>query len=385
MLADVIAVLALVQYVYERGDGTAVGVLLTAYSAPRLLGPLSGAVVDRVSLRPLLAATAAGQAVVVGMVPLFMPPIPVVVVLVVLTGTLAITFVPAGRSAVPSLVGRDNLPAANAILAVGTNLALALGPAVGGLVAAWAGVRVALTVVVALFGLAALMALVLPRSLGREPGAQPPGRWLSEVRDGLAYAGRQPAARAVLIGLVAGVLFAAVSDPAFPFLAQDELGSDASGFGLLVAAWGIGMTGATLALVRMPRLEPRNGILLGIGLMGAGILAAGVAPLLLIAAGLLVVGGAGNGVHNVSNDTLIGQTVPNRLLGRVFGTAATAAAASATVAYLAGGVLVDLAGPRLVFIASGAGCLLALVIVARLLPDIGRLDALRGEVDEHRA
>ena len=68
-------------------------------------------------------------------------------------------------------------------------------------------------------------------------------------------------------------------------------------------------------------------------------------------------GGFGNGLENIAADTLIQQAVPREMLGRVFGLVTTAAFGGSTLAYAAGGPLLDLTSPRTVFLIAGAGIL----------------------------
>jgi MFS family permease len=66
------------------------------------------------------------------------------------------------------------------------------------------------------------------------------------------------------------------------------------------------------------------------------------------------VGGFGNGLENIAADTLIQQAIPREMLGRVFGLTTTAAFGGSTLAYAAGGPLLDLVSPRAVFLIAGA-------------------------------
>jgi hypothetical protein len=66
-LGDGAALVALVVYVQQtQGRGVAVSALLLAGTLPTLLGPLAGALVDRVEQRRLMVAAQAGQAVLYG-------------------------------------------------------------------------------------------------------------------------------------------------------------------------------------------------------------------------------------------------------------------------------------------------------------------------------
>ena len=63
----------------------------------------------------------------------------------------------------------------------------------------------------------------------------------------------------------------------------------------------------------------------------------------------------------VATDTLVQSTVPREMLGRVFGLVGTAPFAGHTLAFAAGGFLVDLFGARIVFLIAGLGVLLVLI------------------------
>jgi MFS family permease len=79
------------------------------------------------------------------------------------------------------------------------------------------------------------------------------------------------------------------------------------------------------------------------------------------------VAGVGNAVEVVAMDTLVQQAVPRDMLGRVFGLVGTAAPAGHTLAFAAGGFLVDLLGGRVVFLIAGLGVLLVLIPIMLVL------------------
>lgn len=366
---DAVANVALVLYIYGRdGAGTAVGLLLLAQALPRLLGPFAGALADRVDGRRLMPACELGQALLFGAIALFLPPLPVLLGLVLAAATLATLFLPAGRGAVPVLVPAPDLPGANALLGAGLNASLALGPALGGLLIA----GVSLQGVLLIDGLSFLLSAALLSRLPARPPVLPDGTaesFLATTRAGLAYVLQHPTARAVMVGLFLVVAFAALDNVALVFLAKEAFGAGDMGYGILAAAYGVGMVLAQLALIRWGgRLAPVAGLLLGIALTGGGALLTGLAPALVVAIAAQGIAGGGNGLENVANDTLIGRTVPRALLGRVFGTVYTAAFLASSLAYAAGGPLLDLTSPRVVFLIAGGGVLAALLIVWLILP-----------------
>lgn len=71
-------------------------------------------------------------------------------------------------------------------------------------------------------------------------------------------------------------------------------------------------------------------------------------------------------------NTLLQRSVPSELLRRVFGSLYGAIGVAAALAYLLGGLLVDLTNPRVAFLVGGAGGLLATLAVAAALRRIAR-------------
>jgi hypothetical protein len=82
-----------------------------------------------------------------------------------------------------------------------------------------------------------------------------------------------------------------------------------------------------------------------------------------------LVGGAGNGMGLVGEDTLVQRYVPGHLLGRVFGTISATIFVASTIAYGAGGLLVDATSARTALIISGVG---VFAVVAAAWPVLSR-------------
>jgi hypothetical protein len=291
-LGDGAALVALVVYVQQtQGRGVAVSALLLAGTVPTLLGPLAGALVDRVEQRRLMLGAQAGQALLYGAMAALPPPFPVLLVLVAAASLLATVFAPAGQSVVPSLVPPTDLVRANSWMGMALTFQGTIGPAVGGFLVA---VRASAG---ALWGKCPEL-----RDLGRAGGWPAPlalqgadgqrvgllkGTW-----EGLRYALGHPVARALVIGLGFGVLFAAVDDVALVFLAREDLHAGAVGYGVLVSVYGIGFALGSLALLRTRATAGVAVFILGLLLSGTGGLLTGLAPVLGLAAGA---GGGGLG------------------------------------------------------------------------------------------
>jgi MFS family permease len=171
--------------------------------------------------------------------------------------------------------------------------------------------------------------------------------------EGLGYALGHPVARALVIGLGFGVLFAAVDDVALVFLAREDLGAGAVGYGVLVSVYGIGFALGSLTLLRTRAAAGVAVFILGLLLSGAGGLLTGLAPVLGLAALAQAVAGSGNGLEVVATDTLVQRSVPRSHRGRVFGVVSAATLLGGAVARGLGGGLVDLTSARATFVIGG--------------------------------
>jgi MFS family permease len=363
-IGDGIALLALLLLVKERQEsGVAVAGLLLAHSVPRALGPVVGALSDRMDQKRLMIACDLGQAVLFAAIALLSPSYAALLFLVAAASVLATTFSPAGRSAVPALVHTDDLLAANAWLGLALNFQIAVGPALGGFLVAVAGTSGAIGTNSATFVVSAALLGKLPPLPPHAETNGAPERLLASVQSGLAFARRHSVVRTLALTLLMGVAFAGMDNVALIFLARDEFGLGPLGVGLLTSAFGIGMVAASVALLQSrPRVDPMSLFVVGWVLTGLGGLLTGLAPVAGIAFGVQAVAGIGNGIENVASDTLIQRTVERPLLGRVFGLTSTAAFLGGAVAYAAGGLLLEVTTARSVFLIAGSGTLLAVLL-----------------------
>jgi MFS family permease len=367
-IGDGVAFVALVLMVHNRErTGFAVGALLLVQAVPRFFGPLAGAIADRVEQRALMIGCDLANATIFAVIAITTPSLPILLVLAGASSCIDTLFAPAGRSALPALVARDDLLRANALLATSFNLQLALGPMVGGAIVLALGPSGALGANTASFLVSALILSGLPALRSAEEREGERG-FVATGLAGLRFAWQTPAVRGIVIALFFAVAFAAMDNVALVFLVRDTLNGGALAFGLLSAAYGVGMVAASAALaLRVLRVSTVGVFLLGWLLSGAGILLTGLAPTLVLGGIGQVIAGSGNGGANIGVETLIQRIVPRPLLGRTFGVAFTAAFAGSTVAYGISGFLLDATSPRTVFLIGGSGVLAVVVLFVALL------------------
>lgn len=363
------AIVGLLLVAYERFHSPwAISLVLVADLAPAVvLGPLFGAAADRWSRRGCAVAAdlvRAGAFVGVAMVDSF----EATVVFALVAGAGTGLFRPAILAGLPSLVPPSRLPAATSLYGAISTADVLLGPALGALVLLLGPPEVLLLANAATFALSAAILGRLRFGGRAEPEeGQPPGSLLAEARAGLRATARMPGVRAVVMASSAILLFAGLFNVAELVFAR-ELGADDAGFAILVASFGLGIVAGSLSGIRSVGMEEaRRAYLLGFLALAAGFAASAAAPTYAAALLTFFVAGAGNGLIAVNERLLIQRTVPDGLMGRVFGTQDALASALFTVAFLGAGGLLSLVGPRVVLLLSGIGALVVWAGASRAL------------------
>jgi MFS family permease len=361
------ATTALTLYVQQtRGTGTAVAAFLIASQVPRLLGPLAGGIADRVDLRKMLIGCDLGQAAVFAAIAT-LPSFGILIALSALTTTLQTSYGPARTAMVPNLVAEDELIPANALLGTATNLYVAVGPLVGGLLFAAIGPAAALLVNAASYlGSAALTSTLPPTPPA--PETEHEGLFAATAT-GARFIWADPVLRAVAVSICALISFLAVDNVAAVFLVRETLGGSAFAYGLIEAVFGVGMLAGSFWILRGSGggWAAQRLYLLSCAISSLASAGAGVAPSLGTLAAVQAVAGSGNGIEIVASETIIQQRVPRGMIGRVYGFTSSATSLGLGIALAVGGLLVDATSPRTTFLIAAAGGLLVTLAVAPTL------------------
>jgi predicted MFS family arabinose efflux permease len=145
---------------------------------------------------------------------------------------------PAWQAIVPELVGRDELTAAIALNGINFNLARAVGPALGGLIVSLMGAGA--TFLLNAMSFLGVMAVLYQWRHEHHPGVLPAERVVGAMRTGLRYVRYAPPLRAVLVCTAAFVVGGSAMWALLALLARNQLGMDASGYGGMLACFGVG-------------------------------------------------------------------------------------------------------------------------------------------------
>ena len=188
------------------------------------------------------------------------------------------------------------------------------------------------------------------------------------VRAGIAYIREKPTLRRLLVAQGAAFVFFAAVIPIEVIYSKETLGAGDSGYGLLLASWGVGMVLGSIVFATVRRAPLPALLLFSTLAVGAGYLGLAAAPTLAIACAASVVGGAGNGVQWVSVISAVQELTAPGMQARVMSVLESIGAAMPGVGYLVGGLIASGASPRATFLFAGLGVIAIVVFAA---PDLG--------------
>lgn len=374
-LGNAFTMFALPLVVFEL-TGSALGLAFTAvveYVPYLLFGLVIGGWIDRLNLKRVMILTELAQATVISTIPLLALAGALevwwVYVAAFLSSTLWVVFNTAEFAALPALVGKHRLVDANGRLQASYSAAALVGPLLAGalVVVFPAYLVLALDAASSLIAAGILGSLALSGSARKTPLAQASGAMVSgsprktrgelvaEIRQGLQYVIARPLLRdtflmMALINCVGFTIYAQLV-----LFAKRQLGATDPQVGVLYAAGGAGMI--LLALVAGPlrRRFSFSGLALGAPAVG-GVAIVALAlnesyalalPLWGLVWGLVI-------LCDINSGTLLQETVPTRLLGRVRGVTSVISMSAVPLGVIAGGLAIQLADVRGVYVAIGA-------------------------------
>ncbi|MEV0583869.1 MFS transporter [Nonomuraea sp. NPDC050310] len=361
---------------YETtGSEFLVAVFTAARLAPMLLGPIAGAVADRHNRVGLLIIACAWALVTAGAVA-GLASFDLLPYWALVAGGLALGLAqspsqPARSSMVLDLVGRENLSNANALNTMAMNLPQVIGPAAGGALISTLGAPAALWISTAWYGLS-LVLLIPLRGLG-DPVRHEPERVLSMITGGFRAIARNRLAVAILlVTLAANILLWPIYQSFMPVFAQQSLGLDAAGLGVLLTCCGVGGLVGSLIIAGLGDFRFKGGAFV-LGTAGWGLLWAVFAVAQNVTAAYVVMIGIGvlSAVFGVLQTTLLLMTTEPALHGRALGVQELAIGVMPVSALILG-VIAQTVGVALTTLCAGLLLAAALILLAVRVPELVR-------------
>jgi MFS family permease len=362
------------------GSSGAAGLTFLFLTAPALLGPLFGYVVDRVPRGPFLVVANGLSAVAV--LPLLLvdgaEDVWLIYAVAFLYGISFVVVPAALNGLLKELLPEDVLVEANASLSVTREALRLVGPVAGAGLFALGGGQVVVLIDAASFLVAALVIAAIPVSEGRPERV--PMHWAAEVAEGARHIGRTPLLLHSTVALAICLLVLGFSESAV-YAVVEAFHQPVEFVGPLLTVQGVGAIAAGLLVSRLVGRvgEPRT-LVAGLGTLAAGLAVIVVAQeLWQLLVGVAVLG-AGIPLLIVAYNTILQKQTPGRLIGRVSTTTEVLTTTPQAVSIALGALLVTVLDFRVIFTLMAVGTLLAAAYLMLVLR--GRLSApLPGGVD----
>ncbi|MBL8611786.1 MAG: MFS transporter [Myxococcales bacterium] len=353
---------------------------LAQFAPQILLSLVTGLVADHVDRRRVLGA--AHGLVLVAALGLFVLArsgsrrVAAIYALSVVVGAARAFGGPAGQALLPTLVPRDLFPTAVALSSSTWQLAMIVGPSVGGVVLGATGRPEAVyATTAALLAVSIGLVSLVPRPADAEPTPKRAIR-AADVALGLRYVlSNKPVLGAITLDLFAVLLGGAVA--LLPIFAKDRLGAGPMGLGVLRAAPAIGAASmAALLAIRPLRRRAGTWLLACVFAFGVATIVFGVSTSLPLSVVALAVSGAADMVSVVVRLTLVQLKTPDEMRGRVAAVNAVFIGASNELGEFESGLTAAWLGPVAAVVVGGLGTCVVVALWAVLFPSLRKIDRL---------
>ena len=363
---------------HATGSATLMGLIMMVSALPAvILGPFAGTFADRHSRRWILIGTdlISGISVLILAVVMFTSPDAtslLLVLLFVVSLVVSISagfFQPAIGAAIPDLVPRNRVAAANSMSQFSVQIATFLGQGTGGVLFRLLGAPVLFLVdgISYIFSAVSEMFIQVPQTIPEKANGwrQSARMFLTDTREGLRFVWTRVGLRNLIIVAAFLNFFLIPIIVLMPFYVEDVLAARTDWFGFLMAgfgggamvgyggAGGIQVSGRTRATMTVTALIVMSLLFGGLGLVRTP----PAALLILILVGTL------NGYININIATIMQLTTPSEIRGRVFGLMGTLAGGLAPIAMGLTGTITDLVDQNVPLIYVACGCITAALSV----------------------
>jgi MFS family permease len=345
-----------------------------------LLVLVTGAAADRFNRRMIAAFCLAGEGLCAAAILFFTwygsITVGIIFVLLFLFGTFRAFMNPAAKSLIPNLVPERELSSAVALSSSSWELAVIVGPAIGGLLYVF-GAEVAYGAALIFFVVGAACAALIPKPVQRR--VPEPATWRS-LSAGVRYIWTEK----IVLGAITLDLFAVLIGGAvalFPVYARDILDVGPGGLGLMHSSMGVGALVTALYLTSRP-IRDNVGVVMFVAtfIFGLCTVVFAVSTIAWLSMLMLVVMGAGDMISVYVRQTLVQLRTPDQLRGRVNSAATVVTGASNEIGGFRAGMVAALIGVVPAVVLGGIGTIAITALWAYKFPELRRVRHLHSEV-----
>jgi MFS family permease len=366
------------------GSFAVLGLVGLCGAAPMLLLSVFGGVLaDRLPKRTVLQAgqflSLVNAAIMAALVFMGLMTVTWLLVSAVAQGAVQALMMPARQSMIPDIVGMQRMMNAVSLNQAGMNTMRLVAPAAGGFIIAFAGFDWAFLTMAGLYGLAMVGLTRVtwrPATAPGQKGAGAKETWLSSTRDiadGIRYIRGDRLMFTVLAVSFASSIFGMPYLFLLPGYVASVFDGEGAEVGLLISISAIGSLAGALVLASLPDKRRGRLLIIGTGILAAGLVAFTLTTSYWVAAGFIVVVGIGSALRQALSQGLLHAYVDNAYRGRVMSVFMTQFSMMQLGTFFIG-VLAEVVGIRVAFAVLGAGLMVVTLSVALFVPRMRQID-----------
>jgi MFS family permease len=360
------------------GSAEELGMVLVAYGIPRAGGMLLGGwLSDRLRPRRLMLIADVVRLLLVAFLAAIAmgghPTLWQLCAIAVPLGAFGGAFLPASQSILPETLSPDQLQAGNGLTMASRQGANLIGAAVAGVVVAAFTPAVALAIDAGTFLVSAL-SLALMRTT--HPAAPGMGKQTAN-RENPVSTGQERVEQislwrflftsrliqgTLLMFMVIGLVSGGLIEVALPALVHGPMHGNASGYGIILAAWGAGALVGSIFAGMLGKHKHQGLIMLLAGLLMAALIALLPTWGVAFAVVCMLIAGVAGSIVNVVLFTAIQLAIPSHLMGRVIGLLLFGSFGVYPLSVALAGVLSNQLGPAIFFPFGGLVLALAMLL-----------------------
>jgi HD-GYP domain-containing protein (c-di-GMP phosphodiesterase class II)/predicted MFS family arabinose efflux permease len=365
-LGDEVFFIAITLWVYAiTGSAVVLAAALSAgYVAQAVFSFLAGTVADRVDRRAIVAASDAGRALVVAVLPFVLPrSLPVGLILLGILNVGSVFFRAAVNALLPSIASADELSAVNALFQTTERIAEIAGGVLGAAAVLTLGYAGVMFADAGSFLFSAVCILLMPLAWGAGLGVRRRTSIRTDLLTGVRYLWETPFQRYFALLIIPGYLTLAFEALRAPMIVHTaHLSPEA--YGVINSTLGVGKLMTALVLAGLTRrwATPNLAVLAYVlAALGVAVFASVPWYLGLIAGAFIF--SVGNMLSSIVNAVLVMQETPPEVLGRVLGNRQVLIQGTRLVGALALGRVADVASPPVALWIMAGACIAGVMIV----------------------
>jgi len=324
IFGDFVALFAIISLITFRWHGSPVQVtaMTIAYVLPlAIIEPPAGVLVDHWNVKRVMIASDLTRAVL-ALLLVWVGSVGQIAVVMFAMSVMSSAFMPAQSISIRTLIPRERLLQANAMLSQAFYLIRIASPVVAGAIVAWLSERACFYIDAVSFLFSALM---ISRLTIHRPPREDADKTLkglsSDFVEGNRFIFTHPGLSFVFLAMAVAMFVLSSFSPLISIFVRDQLHAGSFLFGFVSAMVGVGLIVGTALITRISRGKPKSGIVL-IGLLslavGTAVLAGSRIPAFAAVSTFLL--GFSIALVLIPAQTMSQQETPPNMVGRVSST-----------------------------------------------------------------